>query len=177
MKPDCIFVDRISFRDEAGLYFLVLGNDTSKLDEALRILEIEGIGTDRYVGYGFFEVITKDCKGVPLELEIETPEKADHQVALSMFVPESEKQLKRLMDSERVAYDFTRRGGWITTYPYITLRKNVVYAFLPGSVFRRTEDYDVIGRMVDLTPTIEGKRIDHTIWRNGKSIMLPIILK
>ena len=171
------YVDRISFRDEAGLYFLVLGNDTSKLDEALRILEMEGIGTDRYVGYGFFETITKDSKGNSLELEIETPEKADHQVALSMFVPESEEQLKRLMDSDRVAYDFTRRGGWITTYPYITLRKNVVYAFLPGSVFRRTEDYDVIGRMVDLTPTIEGKRIDHTIWRNGKSIMLPIILK
>ena len=170
------YVDRISFRDEAGLYFLVNGDETSKLDKALKILEMEGIGTDRYVGYGFFETITEDKHGNLLELEFDVPENADHQVALSMFIPESLEQLHQLLDSDAVAYDFTRRGGWITTYPHTTLRKNAIYAFLPGSVFRKTENRGVLGRIVDLSPSIEGQDIGHPIWRCGKAIMLPIIL-
>lgn len=172
------YVDRISFRDESGLYFLVEGENTNLLDQALRVLEMEGIGTDRYVGYGFFETISKDEKGNPLVLELDTPETADHQVALSIFIPENKDQLTELMKSDKVAYDFTRRGGWITTDPYITLRKNAIYAFLPGSVFFKPvgQNKTCIGRMADLTPSINGKAIDHHIWRNGKSIMLPIIL-
>ena len=170
------YVDRISFCDESGLYFLVAGDNTAMLDEALKILEMEGIGTDRYVGYGFFETISEDAEGHPLTLELDTPAKASHQVSLSMFIPESEDQLKQLLSSDGVAYDFTRRGGWMTTPPYNSLRKNAVYAFLPGSVFRRVEDKACLGQVAELTPTVEGQTIDHHVWRNGKSIMLPIII-
>ena len=168
------YVDRITFRDYAGFYFLAIGENTSKLDEALNILEMEGIGTDRNVGYGHFETFSKDKHGNPLEMEIEAPSDADYQVSLSMFIPETEKQLHQLLSSERVAYDFTRRGGWITTYPYSTYRKNAIYAFLPGSVFRKIDGRVVIGRIADLTPNMDGATINHHIWRNGKSIILPI---
>lgn len=166
------YVDRITFKDYSGLYFLALG-DTTLLDEALPILEMEGIGTDRYVGYGFFEVI-KDEVG----MAIDVPESTDYQVALSMFIPETKEQLNELLNNDKVAYDFTRRGGWITTPPYSTLRKNAIYAFLPGSVFCRTTDQYTIGRIANLKPEgkIDGQIVDHPIWRNGKSIMLPIIL-
>ena len=172
------YVDRISFRDESGLYFLVDGDNTMLLDQALKVLEMEGIGTDRYVGYGFFDTISKDANGNPLVMELDTPEKADHQVTLSIFIPENKDQLLELMKSDKVAYDFTRRGGWITTDPYTTLRKNAIYAFLPGSVFFKPngQDKTCIGKIADLTPSIKGKEIDHRIWRNGKSIMLPIII-
>lgn len=166
------YVDRISFKDYSGLYFLVSG-ETSLLEEALRILEMEGIGTDRYVGYGFFKS-EKDEN----DLVIDVPDDAHHQVALSMFIPESEEQLNESLGDDKVAYDFTRRGGWITTSPYNTLRKNAVYAFLPGSVFCRKTDKNHIGRIANLKPEgkIGGQIVNHPIWRNGKTIMLPIRL-
>lgn len=167
------YVDRISFKDYAGLYFLAIGK-TSLLEKALQILEMEGIGTDRYVGYGFFETI-KDGN----DLVIDVPDDTHHLVSLSMFIPESEEQLYSLLGDDKVAYDFTRRGGWITTTPYNTLRKNAIYAFLPGSVFCGTTGKGYLGRIADLKPEgeIGGQIVSHPIWRNGKSIMLPIKLQ
>ena len=165
------YVDKILFRYESGLYFLAEGN-TEILEKALNILSSEGIGTDRNVGFGFFEYSTD-------ELSIKLPKEANHQVSLSLFIPESKNQLSELMDSKEVAYDFTRRGGWITTYPYTSLRKNAIYGFLPGSVFSLKDDdtCSVIGSIVNLKPEIGELTPDHPIWRNGKAIMLPIMLK
>ena len=168
-KP--FYVDKILLRYDAGLYFIVEG-DTSLLEKAPHLLSLEGIGTDRNVGYGFFEY-TADT------LSIDLPKEANHQLSLSLFIPESKEQLEVLLNSERVAYDFTRRGGWITTYPYITLRKNAIYGFVPGSVFRKDEckSATVIGKIVDLKPESVDVEIKHHVWRNGKAIMLPIKLK
>ena len=165
------YVDKILFRHHAGFYFIAEG-DTTLLDKALQLLSMEGIGTDRNVGYGFFEYTTET-------LSIDLPDNANHQLSLSLLIPESDDQLMKLMNSEQVAYDFVRRGGWITTYPYMTLRKNAIYGFLPGSVFHKEEDKaaTVIGKIVDLKPTAAGVEITHHVWRNGKAIMVPINLK
>lgn len=165
------YIDRISFRDYSGLYFLVLG-DTQILDESLEILKMEGIGTDRNVGFGFFEYSVDS-------LTLELPEDADHQVALSILIPESKEQLSNLLASNDVAYDFIRRGGWITTYPYTNLRKNAIFGFLPGSVFCINKGLSSapIGKIVNLKPEIGELSPKHPIWRNGKSIMLPIKLQ
>lgn len=168
-KP--FYVDKILFRHHAGLYFIAEG-DITLLERALSVLSMEGIGTDRNVGFGFFEYSTDSMK-------IDLPTSANHQLSLSLFIPESKEQLSALMNSEHVAYDFVRRGGWITTYPYMTLRKNAIYGFLPGSVFRKESDNaaSVIGKIVDLKPETTDVKIEHHIWRNGKAIMLPINLK
>lgn len=163
------YVDKVLFKYESGLYFIVQGN-TDMLEKALKLLSIEGIGTDRNVGFGFFDYSND-------ELSIELPKQANHQVSLSLLIPESRDQLYSLMDSEHVAYDFTRRGGWITTSPYTTLRKNAIYGFLPGSVFcMKDDDCSVIGKIVDLKPEIGDMTPDHPIWRNGKAIMLPMYI-
>ena len=161
------YIDRITFRDLSGLFFMVVG-DTALLDEALKVLALEGIGTDRHVGLGAFEYL-KD------EINIEIPSKADYQVSLSLFIPETPEQLKMLLASDKVAYDFERRGGWITNTTY---RKDAIYGFLPGSVFCNT-GYNIIGKIANLQPKDENGQpmTPHPIWRNGKSIMLPIILK
>lgn len=166
------YVDRITFKDESGLYFMTLG-DTTLLEEAMQILKMEGIGTDRHVGYGFFDFEIQD------NFVVNVPDKATHQVALSVFIPESEKQLNDLLSDENVAYDFTRRGGWVTTHPYTTIRKNAIYAFMSGSVFSKTSAELSIGKIVDLKPEKDNgeELVNHSIWRNGKSIMLPLILK
>ena len=168
-KP--FYVDKILFRYDAGFYFIAEG-DTALLEKALHLLSLEGIGTDRNVGYGFFDY-TADT------LSIDLPKEANHQLSLSFLIPESKEQLEVLLNSERVAYDFVRRGGWITTYPYITLRKNAIYGFVPGSVFHKDEEESatVIGKIVDLKPKTTDMEISHHIWRNGKAIMIPIKLK
>lgn len=165
------YVDKIVFRYDSGLYFLAEGN-TEILEKALNILSNEGIGTDRNVGFGFFKYSVES-------LTLELPEEASHQVTLSLFIPESKEQLNELLASDDVAYDFTRRGGWITTHPYNTLRKNAIYGFLPGSVFclKSSQSCSFAGKIVNLKPEIGELTPDHPIWRNGKAIMLPIILK
>ena len=158
------FVDRVFFKDFSGLYFLVAG-DTEMADKAVALLSEEGLGTDRNVGFGGFSY----SKG---QIDIETPENTGHQVSLSVLIPESQEVLQEMLGSEAVAYDFERRGGWITSFPYNTLRKDAVYAFLPGSVFKST-DKSVMGKIVDLAPSgING--MAHPVWRDGRAIMLPI---
>lgn len=165
------YVDKVIFRYDSGLYFLAEG-DTALLEKALRVLAIEGIGTDRNVGFGFFDFSVDS-------LTLELPNEANHQVTLSLFIPESKEQLHELLESDNVAYDFVRRGGWITTYPYNTLRKNVIYGFMPGSVFSlpQQQTETAIGKIVNLKPEIGELTPTHPVWRNGRAMMLPIKLK
>ena len=160
------YVDRITFADNAGFYFLAAG-DTKLLNKAISILAQEGIGTDRNVGYGFFDVTTE-------ELTIDTPADANHVVSLSLLIPASKKQLDELFDSDEIAYELIRRGGWITSAPHHQLRKNAIYGFLPGSVFGKPAS-DVCGTIVDLAPAIvKNSSTAHPVWRDGRAIMLPI---
>lgn len=168
-KP--FYVDKILFRYYSGFYFIAEG-DTVLLEKSLHMLSTEGIGTDRNVGFGFFDFATDT-------LTIGLPQKANHQLSLSLFIPESKEQLAALLNSDHASYEFIRRGGWITTYPYATLRKNAIYGFLPGSVFSKEPGAacSVVGKIVDLKPETTEIEMAHPIWRNGKSIMLPINLK
>lgn len=164
------YVDRVSFKDYSGLYFVVAG-ETNLLEQAMTLLSLEGIGTDRNVGNGFFDYEIKS-------LDLALPANADYAVSLSLLIPESKEQFNSLVSSDLVAYDIERRGGWITTYPFQSLRKNAIYGFTSGSVFsKEMHGVDVIGRIVDLRPKVDfmSEKL-HPIWRSGKSVLLPIKL-
>ena len=160
-KP--FYMERLHFKGDSGLFFLAEG-DTALLDEALPLLANEGIGTDRNIGNGFF-VFEKD------KFEINLPDDADYGVSLSTFIPGDKTRLANLLSGDAVAYNLARRGGWITTPMYTSLRKNAIYAFMPGSVFLGLCSGD--GRIVDLAP--EGL-VNHPVWRCGKALVLPIKL-
>ncbi len=161
------WVDRVFFKDYSGLFFIVEGN-TSLLDKALPLLAIEGIGSDRNIGNGFFK-IEKDT------IYLDIPQKADYCVTLSVFFPENKDSLSLMINDENAAYEIQRRGGWITTAPYQNLRKNFIYAFKEGAVLRNeTSSMKTIGRIVDLQPKWNDKL--HNIWRCGYSLVLPIKL-
>lgn len=172
------YMDRVMFKDYSGLFFIAEGN-TTLLDKAIQLLQYEGIGTDRNVGNGYFEYEESTLK-------IDIPDSADYQMTLSMFIPESKEQLQTLLDSDNIAYDFQRRGGWITTPPHNTLRKNVIYAFTPASVFKSAcNGLEIKGRVgVDLKPQLTDEitetkgieKINHPIWRCGRALFLPIKL-
>lgn len=160
------FVDKIFFKDYSGMFFIVQG-DTKLLDKALPLLATEGIGTDRNIGNGFFEYTTDT-------ISINIPEKANYFLNLSMFFPESKEQLSALMNDENIAYDIQRRGGWITSYPFQSLRKNVIYGFSTGSVFRKeTSGLETLGKIVDLRPKWNDTNLHH-IFRCGRALILPI---
>lgn len=159
------YVDKITFKDFSGLYFLVIG-DTTLIDKAINILCEEGLGTDRNVGFGRFTWSSS-------EITIDHPTESDYQVSLSTYIPETQEELHDMLESDTVAYDFYRRGGWITDYPFNTYRKNAIYAFMPGSVFK-SSGKDYAGKIVNLNPFSDTKQLPHPIWRNGQSIMLPI---
>ncbi len=169
------YMDRVFFKDYSGLYFIAEG-DCSLFDNGMRLLQYEGIGTDRNVGNGYFEYEKSD-------IELQLPETSDYSMSLSMFIPEEEEQLARMLSKDGVSYNMARRGGWITDSPYNKIRKNVVHAFLPASVFSTgVEGECTKGRIIDLRPKvleeiIKTQNLDgeaHPVWRCGKSIFIPI---
>lgn len=164
---DPFYMDRVSFRDYSGLYFIADG-DCTLLGEALRLLALEGIGTDRNVGNGFFEYETST-------ITLDLPKDANHVITLSSFIPESKVQLDAMLASDNAAYELQRRGGWITTYPNQSLRKNVIYMLSAGSVFGYQADSVItLGKIIDLRPDMP--EVKHPIWRNGKALFVPIKL-
>ena len=157
------FMDRISFSDYSGLFFLAEG-DTTVIDRALPLLSSEGIGTDRSVGNGHF-LFEKDS------LTLNLPEDAGYGLSLSTLIPESEQQLSTFLSGSSAAYELSRRGGWISTPPNLTSRKNCIYAFTPGSVLYGLSSGQ--GTIVDLAPS---KQFPHPVWRCGKALVLPILI-
>lgn len=160
------YMDRVAFKGYSGLFFIADG-DVILLEKALTLLQHEGIGTDRNVGNGYFEYESAT-------VELDVPDKSEYAIALSSFVPESKEQLQVMLDSGNIAYDFQRRGGWITTPPNNTLRKNVIHAFTAASVFKHQCDcIETLGRVgIDLKPDIPV--VTHPIWRCGRALFLPI---
>lgn len=160
------FMDRVEFGDYSGLYFIVKG-DAALVKKALNVLSVEGIGTDRTIGNGFFE-----WEESTVQLNI--PDNSDCALSLSSYIPCDKNELDEMLtDGQKVAYEIQRRGGWITEHVNSKIRKNVIYLFETGSVFsRHIEDIQQYGKMVDLRPDVE--TVKHPVWRNGKAIMIPI---
>ncbi len=162
------YMERIYFKENSGMYFIANG-DTSKIDIALNVLKDEGIGTDRTVSNGFFEFEKN-------EIELKLPD-SNYITNLSMFIPENKEQLETLLKSDTVAYNFQKRGGWITDRGLNTFRKNSIYMFNESSVFENDRNINSIlvrGKTVDLKPKIEHVSINHPIYRVGKSIFIPV---
>lgn len=162
------YMDRIYFKDASGLFFIAQG-DLKLLEKGLNVLMHEGIGTDRNIGNGYFTWEKDTIENVNL------PE-STFITNLSLFYPENQEQLTSLLNDENVAYDFSTRGGWITTPPYNSYRKNKINMFTEGSVFKYQKLNDIIsiGKIEKINPT--DLSINHQIFRNGKSIFFPIII-
>lgn len=161
------YMDRLYFGEDSGFYFIAIGV-TSYLEEGLALLKDEGIGTDRNVGNGFFTY-------KKTSITLDTPDNTTGLMSLSVFIPKSQEQLRSMLEGDGVSYDFSRRGGWITTPPFNTYRKKAVHAFLPASVFSgHSESIHAEGEIVNLRPEIpDGPQ--NNIWRCGRSIFIPII--
>jgi CRISPR-associated protein Csm4 len=175
------YIERIWFAEGCGLYCLFVGSDEDyrKVKTALNFLQHEGIGTDRHVGNGLF--VIEDI-ALPESFSFNTAD-ANYLVNLSLFCPESPEQLESLLPEadSNIAYELVQRGGWVTTEPFLTLRKKRVHMFREGSVFARsaaaniTENvgFSIAGKTQNVRPDWNDEKL-HPIYRSGRAIFVPV---
>jgi len=168
---DVYYIEKTFFAKDSGL-FLLAQFETEEIKTAIKnafdLLQLNGIGTDRSVGMGHFE-ITWDS------IEIDVPT-AEYMTNLSLFIPEDQNQLNQLFD-ENSAYDLILRGGWLTDREYTGFRKNMVYMIREAGLFKKPNGEFTSGRTVDLQPNkLPNGPMKHPVWRLGRSIFLPIKL-
>lgn len=176
-NPNIYYVQTIRFRENAGLYFLASGSDEGLiwLERALQRLGEEGIGTDRNVGFGHF-TSSQDS------LTLRTPESANALVNLGLYCPKDEPEW-RALKLDQANTDLIKRGGWITSENGLGIRKQSLYFFREGSIFKLPAEYPdrpiVLGNpAVNLSPATlpPDRTLDHPVWRSGTTIFLPIKL-
>jgi CRISPR-associated protein Csm4 len=168
------YIERIFFHENAGLYFILHYEDEKILEPiqyALDYLKDEGIGTDRNVGNGKFTWEFENNSNIIHFDNVES----SYSTNLSLYIPENHQTISSLMD-EGSYFGFITRGGWITSYPYLSLRKKYIRAVKEGSVLKIAQG--ISGRIADITPDRDKLPDDfkniHTIFRVGKAIWVPI---
>jgi len=114
----------------AGLFFLVKGN-TKVIESALRLLRHLGIGGDRNIGKGTFDMTIED-------FEIHEPSDYNAMVNLSLYTPANEEELKYFINHDNSnLFRFQReerigRVGFLAQSKY---KKKPVNCFKEGSIF------------------------------------------
>lgn len=169
-------LDRLYFyeneKKHAGLFFLFYGNqnELKKVKIALDILEDEGFGTDRKVGNGQFQYSIE---------KFEQPDwDGDTSINLSLFLPESSSWLKeKILTQNNGGYSLIERGGWISSQPLGTYRKNTLHFFEEGSLFNeKVSKIKELGTIKDVYPTesLDFVTKPHPVWRVGKALLFPV---
>lgn len=157
------------YHKEAGLYMLTDAKDRQlqELHELFSLLGEQGIGTDRNVGGGKFNV--EDAGTIELGV---SKEESNAQMLLSLFIP-SQESLPSL-HLEASTYSILLRGGFMAGSNDETLRhlhKKSIYMFNTGSVFKTTTPLQ--GKIVDLHPDWNYAEM-HPVYRSGLPLSIPI---
>jgi CRISPR-associated protein Csm4 len=170
------FLDKIFFKEDAGLFFLLESDPTNVeiIEKAIKTLGKTGLGLQRNIGNGQFEVTAIDDYDFP-----EIPD-ANACLNLSLYCPANKAELTPLLN-DACAYRTLIRGGWLASpmdESHITLRKKSITMFKEASVFGLpTEGVGhsfLLGNdLIDLTPEV-WKKDAHKIWRDGKALFIDL---
>ncbi len=161
------YFDWTYFNKEGGLYFFVNAKQeiVEELVELSKLLGEAGLGTDRNIGGGKFEVETD-------KIEIQDNPTSNAAMLLSMYIPTKEEIEKIGLTNSR--YQLLLRGGYMagsTEEDFRHLRKKSIYMLGVGSVFPTKESLE--GKVVNLTPEWNDRRM-HPVYRSGKPFYLPV---
>lgn len=153
-------------KTESGLYCLLNceKRDKDELVSLFQALGTLGIGSDKTVGGGHFDIEVED---------VETPSiEGDAIMLLSTYIPQKEEiDILNLNSSH---YSIIKRGGFIAGSSKENLRhlrRNTVYMFDAGSVFLTNRDIN--GTIVDLSPEWNTNEI-HPVYRSGRPLYIKI---
>ncbi|NHM16477.1 type III-A CRISPR-associated RAMP protein Csm4 [Eggerthellaceae bacterium zg-887] len=154
-------VGGFSFREGAGLYFLVQG--AYNIAPIIEQLGYSGLGGERSSGYGRFEseIIPK------APFESLTSQKGEKKyVLLSSAAPKESELTDQLLAHAR--YRLLRKGGFVqsSTHNATPQKKRDMYLFAAGSVFARTFAGDVFD--VNATPGA------HPVYRYAQAMWMEV---
>lgn len=170
-ETNIFYIDRTYFKEGSGFYFLASG-DTAELEKLLNVLQHEGLGTDRNVGFGHFHYERID------DFQLSVPTESIYALSLSLFNPENEDLIQEFTSGEYASWEILKRGGWMTSSGNVGVRKKSVYMFREGSIFSHPiSKITELGQVnIDLKPdTAEGfTPPEHPVWRSGRALFLPI---
>ncbi|MFA4907405.1 MAG: type III-A CRISPR-associated RAMP protein Csm4 [archaeon] len=168
-QTEIFYYSRLFFAADAGLFFLATFPDKDwklKFITALNLLGDEGIGGDRSVGHGLFEVAE-----TMENFEIRVPANANHFLTLTLYHPRADERLNLLT---RSSYDLTVRSGWVYSGRGLSLRRNAVRMFTEGSVFSGNGENS--GDVVKVLEKMPEFKLNHAVFRYGQALGLPILV-
>ena len=155
------------FAKDAGLFCMFNANEEN--EELVKRLFVRlgecGIGSDRSVGGGMFEV----------EFDtITLPDVADANAVmlLSQYIPTKDEHAQIAFGDSR--YELSRRGGYMAGSNNASLAhliKQAVYMFNTASVLKMPLASK--GKVVDLAPVWNSEEM-HPVYRSGRCLALPI---
>jgi CRISPR-associated protein Csm4 len=162
------FFDWKFFDSQSGLYCLTdaTGDLLDEIIQLFKLLGENGIGTDKNVGGGKFNVAYKK------NFSLNFPDNANAEMLLSVYIP-TEQELPELHLSES-KYGLILRGGYIAGSQEESFRhllKKSIYMFGVGSTF--TSSKPLQGKVVDLKPKWNDERM-HPVYRSGRPFYVPI---
>lgn len=151
---------------DCGLYIIVDAKDDVlvEVESLLKELGETGIGTDKTVGGGQFDV-TSDIIDLPTD-------GGDALLSLSLYIPSEKEQAA--IDLKDSCYNLIQRGGFMAGSSDYTLRhlwKKSIYMYEEGSVF--ITDSKLEGIIADLQPEWNSK-VMHPVFRSGKALFIPV---
>ena len=158
------------FDKDAGLFVLTEseGENLQKVVDLFEALGEQGIGTDKSVGGGKFEV------SLDKTIEIGCTEEKHACMLLSLYLPTAEEM--STIDLEASRYSIILRGGYMAgseKEEFRHLRKKSVYMMDVGSVLKT--DTSLEGKVVDLRPEWNDNAM-HPAFRSGRALSIPIKL-
>lgn len=161
------YFERLTFEINCGFwcFFEVAEDYQNRFLKCLIHLGENGIGTDRTVGNGQFNVEIDS-------LDLALPESNGNNLSLSLFWP-AETEINGL-ELDKSAYLLKKRGGFIagsSHEQFRHLRRKSVYMFVEGSVFAGK----IEGKIDNLRPDWNDSKL-HPVWRDGRAFSLPIIV-
>ncbi len=153
--------------NESGLYCLLdCQNNISELIELFKQLGTFGIGSDRTVGGGQFDVEAEEIEWHDIN--------GNSTMLLSNYIPQ-EKEIN-LLNLQASNYSILKRGGFMSgssNENIRQLRRKTVYMFETGSVFQTTHPLE--GSIVNLAPQWNEEGT-HPVYRSGRPFCVTVNL-
>ena len=150
------------FPEEGGLFFLLRLNDEAFLDKfkgALSLLGEMGIGGERSLGYGYFQIKCIE------EKSLFPPPNSSPILTLSPVIPSEDEAV----DLSQCYYRLSLKSGWTASVSQRQqMRRKRIWMMSEGSVFPKP----IKGKLVDLTP--EG--FPHKVYRYAFAFPVGVIL-
>jgi CRISPR-associated protein Csm4 len=166
------YIDRIYFNKNCGLFFLAEfsnSNLRSQFLKALQLLGENGIGTDRTVGNGFFNLDTNI--DIINGLKIDNGYNSQMKLILGLYLPTEDEMVNINLNESH--WSLVKRGGFMAANDEESLRhlrRKEIYMFAEGSVLN--SGMELKGKFIDLRP--EWNPPLHPSWRCGMPLILNI---